>query len=109
MEIPGHQLRRQVAAERKKRRLIFLTFVFLSFVYLILSLVLGDMGLLHYRELDRKRHALENEISRLDAENTRTRAEIRSIKEDPYIREKYAREEYKLAQPGDIIIEYDKR
>ncbi len=46
-------LRKQVISEVKKKRLIFLTFVVLSFIYLSISLVFGDMGLFRYLELNR--------------------------------------------------------
>jgi len=108
MGIPVNQLRRQVASEVRKRRLIFLTVFLLSFLYLIISLIFGDMGLLHYREVYKTKTRLEAQTKKIEVENEQLRAQIKSIKEDPYTKEKHAREDYGLAKPDEIIIQYDR-
>lgn len=102
-------LRKQVVSEIKKRRLIFLTLTFLVFFYLIISLIFGDMGLMKYVELNKKRAELENQIKELENENKRLRSEIKLLKEDPFYKEKYAREEFGLARPDEYIFRYDDR
>jgi cell division protein FtsB len=108
MGIPVNQLRRQVASEKRKRRLIFLTIVLLSFSYLLISMIFGDMGLLRYRELHKTKTQLEAQIKEIEVENEQLRSQVKSIKEDPYTKEKHAREDYGLAKPGEIIIQYDR-
>ncbi len=108
MAIPVHQLRRQVASEVRKRRLIFLTVFLLSFLYLVISLLFGDMGFLRYRELQRTKNRLEAQIKEIETENEELRTQIKSIKEDPFTKEKHAREDYGMAKPGEIIIQYDR-
>ena len=108
MGIPVNQLRRQVATEKRKRRLIFLTIVLLSFSYLLISMIFGDMGLLRYRELYKTKTRLEAQIKEIEVENEQLRSQVKSIKEDPYTKEKHAREDYGLAKPGEIIIQYDR-
>lgn len=108
MGIPVNQLRRQVASEKRKRRLIFLTIVLLSFSYLLISMIFGDMGLLRYRELYKTKTQLEAQIKEIEVENEQLRSQVKSIKEDPYTKEKHAREDYGLAKPGEIIIQYDR-
>jgi cell division protein FtsB len=108
MGIPVNQLRRQVASEKRKRRLIFLTIVLLSFSYLLISMIFGDMGLLRYRELHKTKTQLEAQIKEIEIENEQLRSQVKSIKEDPYTKEKHAREDYGLAKPGEIIIQYDR-
>ena len=101
-------LRRQVASEIRKRRLIFFTVILLSFFYLLASIIFGDMGLLKYRELYKTKTRLEAQISEIDRENKQLRSQMKSIKEDPYYKEKHAREDYGLAKPGEYIFEYDR-
>jgi cell division protein FtsB len=101
-------LRRQVASEIRKRRLIFFTVILLSFFYLLVSIIFGDMGLLRYRELYKTRTHLEAQIKEIDQENRQLRSQMQSMKKDPYYREKHAREDYGLAKPGEYIFEYDR-
>ena len=101
-------LRRQVVSEVKKKKLIFLTFVSLSFLYLSISLLFGDMGLFRYLELHRTKTNMENQITEINRENEQLRTQLKLLKEDPFYREKLAREEYGLAKPNEYIFQYDK-
>jgi cell division protein FtsB len=101
-------LRKQVFSEVKKKRLIFLTFVVLSFIYLSISLVFGDMGLFRYLELNRTKMNLESQLSEINRQNEQLRTQLKLLKEDPFYREKLAREEYGLSKPNEYIFEYDK-
>ena len=109
MGTPINTLRHQVAAEVRKRRLIILTILFLSLAYLLSTLVFGDMGLLKYREIEKKKIQLESQINELESENKQIKNQLHSLKEDPYFKEKHAREDYGLAKPGELIFQYDDR
>lgn len=108
MGIPVNQLRKQVASERKKRKLILLTVVFLSFLYLLITLIFGDMGLLQCRDLFAKKMQLETQVKEIEQDNARIRSEITSIREDPFYKEKHAREDFGLARPEEYIFQYDR-
>ena len=101
-------LRKQVQSEVKKKKLIFLTFVSLSFLYLSISLLFGDMGLFRYLELHRTKTNMENQITEINRENEQLRTQLKLLKEDPFYREKLAREEYGLSKPNEYIFQYDK-
>jgi len=101
-------LRKQVISEVKKKRLIFLTFVVLSFIYLSISLVFGDMGLFRYLELNRTKKNLEGQLTEINRQNEQLRTQLKLLKEDPFYREKLAREEYGLSKPNEYIFQYDK-
>ena len=101
-------LRKQVASEIKIRRLIFYTVIFLSFIYLLISSVFTDMGLLKYRELYTKKTRLEAQVKEMEQENLQIRSQIKLLKEEPYFKEKYAREEFGLAKPDEYIFQYDR-
>jgi cell division protein FtsB len=102
-------LRKQVLAEIKKRRLVYLTVIILSFVYLSISIVFGDMGLLKYFEIKETKNNLEKQIIKLSVQNEQLKTQIKLIKEDPFYREKVAREEFGLAKPDEYIFHYEKK
>jgi cell division protein FtsB len=95
--------------ENRRRRIMFLTFVFLGFIYLAISFIFGDMGILKYSELNKRKVFLEKQIREIEKENLSLRSEVKSLKEDPYYTEKHAREEFGLAKPDEYIFRYDDR
>jgi cell division protein FtsB len=108
MSIQVNRLRKQVASEVRKRKLIFFTIIMLSFVYLLINLIFGDMGLLQYKKLYAKKAHIEEQIKEIQEENTRIRSEIKLLKEEPFYREKHAREDFGLAKPDEYIFQYDR-
>jgi cell division protein FtsB len=102
-------LRKQVMMENRRRRIMFLTFFFLGFLYLAVSFIFGDMGLRKYSELNKRKVLLEKQIKEIEKENSALRSDVKLLKEDPYYREKYAREEFELARPDEYIFRYDDR
>ncbi len=101
-------LRKQVVSEVRKRRLIFVTFVILSFIYLSISLIFGDMGLLKYIEMNKTRKNLEKQLAEISGQNEQIRTQIKLLKEDPFYKEKLAREEFGLAKPDEYIFQYER-
>jgi cell division protein FtsB len=105
----NYLLRKQVVSEIKKRRLILFTVILLGFIYLFISLVFGDMGLLKYVELNKRKTHLESQIKEMEQGNKKLKSEIESLKENPFCKEKHAREEFGLARPDEYIFRYDDR
>ena len=66
------------------------------------------MGLLQYRELSDKKIHLEAQVKEIGRENEQIRSEIKSIREDPFYKEKHAREDFGLAKPDEYIFQYDR-
>lgn len=108
MAAPVNLLRKQVASERKKRKLIFFTIFLLSFLYILSSLIFGDMGFLRYREIHKKKVLLEAQIQEIESENEQIKSHIKLLKEDPFYKEKHAREDFGLAKPDEYIFQYDR-
>jgi cell division protein FtsB len=98
----------QVRAEMKKRRLVFFTFFVLCFIYLLVSLVFGDTGLLKYMELNRTKKNLEKQVVEINSQNEEIKTQIRLLKDDPFYKEKLAREEFGLAKPDEYVFQYDR-
>ena len=101
-------LEKQVNSEVKKRQMIFLTVIILTLLYLSISLVFGDMGLFKYIELNRTRKSLDKQIAQIINQNEQLRSQLKSLKDDPFYREKLAREEYGLSKPDEYIFQYDR-
>lgn len=101
-------LRNQVRSEIKKRNLVFFTFFILCFIYLSISLVFGEMGLFRYIELNKTKNSLEKQIIDINRQNDQIKAQINSLKNDPFYKEKLAREEFGLAKPDEYIFQYDR-
>ncbi len=99
-------LRQQVTFERRRRDIIFFTVVTLAFLYMLIALVLGNMGFLKYTALTKTRNTLDTEISSLEKENKALKARVGALKDDSFYIEKYAREEYGLAKPGEYIFQF---
>lgn len=108
MGVHGNLLRKQVTSELKKRRLIFFTLTLLSILYLIINVLFGDMGLIRYVELRKTKASLESQVKEIEQDNKKLRSQLKSIKEDPFIKEKHAREDYGLAKPDELIFQYDR-
>lgn len=88
--------------------MIFYTIIVLTFAYLTISLVFGDMGLLKYLEMNKTRKGLEQQITEMHQQNQQLRQQLNALKEDPFYREKIAREEYGLSKPDEYIFQYDR-
>ena len=98
----GHQ----VAVERKKTNLIIFILFAAAFIYMSIALIISDMGLVKYLNLNKNKTRLETEIRELEKENNLMSAQIRLLKEDPYYIEKHAREEFGLAKPDEFIFQF---
>lgn len=97
-------LKIQVIREMKRKKVIFFSLILLAFIYLSINLTFGDMGLLEYIEISKKKTYLERQLAEIQEGNKQLKTEIRLIKEDGFYKERYAREEYGLAKCGEIVV-----
>lgn len=76
---------------------------------LLLSIVLfiheifGDHGLLALRRQRKELETLQLQIQQLQQENQELEKQIKALKSDPKAIERLAREQMRLARPGEII------
>jgi len=105
-KIKTRGLRGQVAREQRRRTYIFFVCVILALAYLSYNLMFGEMGVIKYIELRQNKKRLDSEITRINRENKALNIQVNSLKKDPYYIEKYAREEYGLAKPGEFIFQF---
>ena len=66
--------------------------------------ILGKGGLQALLEARRENQGLDREIERLEEENRQLETEIQGLRSDPAAIEKLAREQMRMAKPGEIIF-----
>jgi cell division protein FtsB len=82
-----------------------LTLVMASVVVLWVGyLVVGPNGYLALREREREAQILRQDVQRLTLENMRLSGRVEALQNDPREVERVARQEMKLARPGEVIF-----
>jgi cell division protein FtsB len=72
-------------------------------IALIVHEIFGEHGYLALREQQKQYDALQHQIQQLQQENRQLESEVKALKSDPKAIEKLAREQMRLARPGEII------
>jgi cell division protein FtsB len=70
---------------------------------LIVHEIFGENGYLAMRRKQQEFESLQLQIEKLKQENQRLEEQIKSLKSDPKAIEKLAREQMKMARPGELI------
>ncbi len=76
-------------------------------VYLLASLIFGEMGLIKYYRMKAQYDALTDEIATLKQDNAKLSQDVHALKTDPDHLELIARDKLGLARPGEIVYYYD--
>jgi len=100
--------RNQVDLNRKRRRLIFLTFGILLSIYLTFSLIFGDNGLIRYMKLKSTRNSMMVDTIVVKDRNQDLKKQIEDLENQPEVVEGLARE-YGLTKKGEIIFKFDSK
>jgi cell division protein FtsB len=93
----------RLKTESPRRRLL-LAAMGLGLLALAVHTLFGEQGYLALRRQQSEVERLEAEIQRLEDENRRLIEEIETLKTDPRAVERVAREELKMARPGEKVI-----
>ncbi len=72
-------------------------------IALIIHEIFGEHGLLALRRQQKQVQSLQQQILQLQQENQQLEKEIQALKSDPKAIEKQAREQLRLARPGELI------
>jgi len=76
-------------------------------LYLFVTFILGEMGLVKYYRMKEQYSTLTEGIAKLKQDNVRLRKEVYSLKNDAAYLERVARDKLGLARPGEIVYYYD--
>lgn len=74
----------------------------LTIVFLV-SFFFSDRGIAELQHARQRVAALQSDITRLEAENTRLRSEIESAKKSSWAVEKIAREDLGMSKKGEVV------
>jgi cell division protein FtsB len=99
--------RRRVKRESPWRRRMRRAAVYAGGALLVLVLahtLFGPYGYLSMRRSQHEIQQVQQELDRLDHENSQLSGEIRALQTDPSAIEKVAREDMGLARPGEMIF-----
>jgi cell division protein FtsB len=72
-------------------------------VALVVHEIFGEHGYLALRREKQQYRVLQQQIQALQEQNQKLEKQIQSLKTDPHAIEKLAREQMRLARPGEII------
>lgn len=75
-------------------------------IYLLASLVLGEMGMVKYFRMKAQYRSLMEEIAALKQDNVKLAREVHALRTDPGCIERIARDKLGLARPGEIVYYY---
>ncbi|GBD97636.1 MAG TPA: septum formation initiator family protein [Nitrospirae bacterium] len=100
--------RKQVEHNRKRKRLVCLTFGILLFIYFTLTIIIGENGLLRYLELKSTRDTLLTETKAIGKQNQDIKSQVEALKNEPDLVEEFARQ-YGLTREGELIFKFEDR
>ncbi len=96
---------RSSRTSRKKKLLIAAGALLAS--YLLISFIIGEMGLIKYYRMKAQYDSLMKEISLLRQDNAKLLGDVHALKTDPDRVEQIARDKLGLARPGEIVYYYN--
>ncbi len=92
------------ASRPARRRRWLVGLAALAFLVVCVHQIVGENGYLTLRQRRREAQQVEQEVRRLAEENQRFERQIRKLRTDPAAIERLARQEMKLARPGEYIF-----
>ncbi len=90
-----------------KRKALIAIAVF-AFLYLLVSFIFGEMGLIKYYRMKVQYNSLHRDITTLKQDNARLLGDVHALRTDPDYMEILARDKLGLAREGEIVYYYDK-
>jgi cell division protein FtsB len=75
-------------------------------IYLLVSFIFGEMGVVKYYRMKLQYRAVNEEIAALRQANVQLSREVHSLKTDAAYLERIARDKLGLARPGEIVYYY---
>ncbi len=88
--------------DARLRRAALLALVLIA-IALTVHEIFGERGFFAVRRRQQELQSLQEQVTKLQEENQKLEQQIKALKSDPKAIEKLAREQMKLAKPGEII------
>ncbi len=96
---------KEVATKKKIKRTVFFTLGVLILIYLGVTLVFGENGLIRYIKLKAMKADIQAEITGLKKRNEEIRRQIEARKNDPNLVEELARKQG-LTREDELIFKF---
>ncbi|GBE06294.1 MAG TPA: hypothetical protein ENG95_02660 [Nitrospirae bacterium] len=97
--------RKEVEAKKRVKRSVFFTLGVLIIIYLFITLIFGENGLLKYIKLEAVKEDVQAEIKGLEKQNEETKKQIEAGREDPNLIEELARKQG-LTREDELIFKF---
>ena len=91
---------------RSRNKILIVAVGIAVVLYLLVSFIFGEMGLIKYFRMKAQFNSLANEIATLKQDNAKLMREAHALKTDPDHVEQIARDKLGLARPGEIVYYY---
>jgi len=98
--------RKNVEVKKKRKRTVLFTLGILVIVYLALTIIAGENGLLRYLKLLSVRSEFQADIKGLKKQNEETKRQIEALKKDPNLIEELARKQG-LTREDELIFKFE--
>jgi len=92
--------------ERVRRRVFWGIGILLA-LYVLIPLLVGDMGVVKYFKMRRDYERFRQDIQHLSKENEKIQGRIRALRSDPETIEQIARDRLGLVRPGEIVYQFE--
>lgn len=89
---------------RRAKRYLLIAGCSLALLSLAVHEIAGENGYLVRRQRRLQMQALDEEVQRLKDDNRRLAQEIQELRSDPQAIEELAREQLRMARPGDVVV-----
>ena len=96
-----------VERNKKLHRRIFWGIGAVVAFYLLVPLIVGDMGLVKYFKLRKMNHRLQEEIQQLSDENKKIEDDVHALRSDPVKIEQIARDRLGLVRPDEVVYQFE--
>ncbi len=95
-----------IPVEKRRRAMRYLWIAVCSLALLSLAIheITGENGYLVRRQRRLQMQALDEEVQRLQEDNRRLAQRIRDLRSDPQTIEELAREQLRMARPGEVVV-----
>lgn len=89
---------------RRAKRYLWISACGLALLVLVVHEIAGENGYLARRQRRVQIETLRQEIEKLQQDNLRLNQQIKALRSDPHAIEELAREQLRLARPGEVIV-----
>ncbi len=89
---------------RRAKRYLWIAVCSLALLSLAVHEIAGENGYLVRRQRRLQMQALDKEVQRLQEDNRRLAQKIQELRSDPQTIEEMAREQLRMARPGEVVV-----